>query len=907
MTADEALRALESGSTGLSAAEANRRQGRHGPNRLADSVRVSPIRLFLAQFQNLLVGLLLAAAVIALAVGLLPGGEAETTDALLILAILVANGVFGFIQDYRAQTAIEALRELAAPEAAVIRDGAVRELPAADLVPGDIVHLTQGDRVPADVRLLEASHFGTDESALTGESLPVDKRPDAVPADAPIQERSNLAFSATSVVRGRATAVVVATGMETEIGRIAELVQRTEDRRTPFQTEIDRLGKRIGVGVAVLIAIVALVLLLVADAPPLTVLLLAVTLAVAAVPEGLPAVVTLTLALGAKRLLQRNALVRRLPVAEGLGAVDVILSDKTGTLTASRMSVERIVVGGRELRLHVPRDGAPPQFVPEPDDAAPGPAKRADGDLSPADRQSLHRLLLCGRLVGDVERDPEGELLGDPTEVALVRAAERAGIEEAPARLREVPFDSERKRMTVVTDGDSPMIWMKGAPETVLDRCAAAVHGGEEVPLDEALRSAILAEDRRLAARAYRVLGFASRPAVSRDVETAEDEALESDLTFLGLQALIDPIRPEVPAAIDECREAGIRVLMATGDNLETARAIAAELGLRTERAATGTEIEALSDGELRELAATADVFARVSPRHKVRLLHALRADGRRVAMTGDGVNDSPALRAADVGVAMGCRGTDVARESADLVLLDDNFTTIRDAVAEGRGIFDNIRRFVTFLLSANVGEVLIVFLGVLLGTFAYPEIFRGSADALILTPAMLLWINLVTDGPPALALGVDPRSAGIMRRPPRAPDESVLNRPTVLYIVWIGASLTVVGLALFFLEIRRFGDPVGARTLLFTFIVVAEMGVLGIIRWRSGLTPGSNPWLLAAVAGSLLLHLLVLYTPISGTFGVRGLTLTEWGRIGAATPAFLGLAALGTRLTSESGLARGV
>jgi Ca2+-transporting ATPase len=324
-------------------------------------------------------------------------------------------------------------------------------------------------------------------------------------------------------------------------------------------------------------------------------------------------------------------------------------------------------------------------------------------------------------------------------------------------------------------------------------------------------------------------------------------------------------------------------------------------LGLRSERAATGREIEVLPDDELRSLAATTDVFARVSPGHKVRILHALQAEGRRVAMTGDGVNDAPALRAADVGVAMGCRGTDVARESADLVLLDDNFTTIRDAVAEGRGIFDNIRRFVTFLLSANVGEVLIVFLGVLLGAFAYPDLFRGSADALILTPAMLLWINLVTDGPPALALGVDPRSAGIMRRPPRARGESVLNRPTVLFIVWIGASLTLVGLALFFLEIHRSRDPLGARTLLFTFIVVAEMGVLGVIRWRSGLTLGSNPWLLAAVAASLLLHLLVLYTPVSDIFGVRGLTLEEWARIGAAIPAFLGLAVLGTRLTAES------
>jgi Ca2+-transporting ATPase len=862
---------------------------------------VSPIRLFLAQFQNLLTGLLLAAAVIALAVGLLPGGEADTTDALLILAILLANGLFGFIQDYRAQTAIEAFREMAAPEATVVRDGAVTELPAADLVPGDIIHLSQGDRIPADARLLETAHFETDESALTGESLPVGKQPEIVPAGAPIAERSNLVFSATNAVRGRATAIVSGTGMQTEIGRIAKLVQETEDRRTPFQIEVDRLGRRIGIGVAGLISMVAAVLLLVAEAPPLTVLLLAVTLAVAAVPEGLPAVVTLTLALGAKRLLKRNALVRRLPVAEGLGAVDVILSDKTGTLTASRMSVERVAIGGREIRIQIPREGSTPEFVPESGDREVDSVGRADRDLGPAVEKAVRHLLRCGLLAGDVERDREGEYLGDPTEVALVRVAERVGVAAESARLREVPFDSERRRMTVVTDGNSPTVWMKGAPETVLDRCDTAIVEGEEVPLDEAVRAAVLAESRRLAERAYRVLGFACSSTDASRIETADDESLESGLTFLGLQALIDPIRPEVPAAIDDCREAGIRVLMATGDNIATARAIADELGLRTERAATGAEIEALSDEALQALVASTDVFARVSPGHKVRILKALQADGRRVAMTGDGVNDSPALRAADVGVAMGCRGTDVAREAADLVLLDDNFTTIRDAVAEGRGIFDNIRRFATFLLSANVGEVLIVFLGVMLGAFLYPDTFRGTADALILTPAMLLWINLVTDGPPAIALGLDSRSPGVMHRPPRAIDEEVLNGPTVLLILWIGASLTLFGLVLYFHEVRQSSDPAGARTMLFTFIVTAEMGVLFVMRARSGLAPLSNGWLLAAVAGSLVLQVLVLYTPMSEPFGVRALHASEWARIGAATAGFLVLAMLGSRLFPDS------
>ena len=764
----------------------------------------------------------------------------------------------------------------------MIRDGSPREIPSFEVVPGDVLVLAQGDRIPADARLVESIHLETDEAALTGESLPVGKSTDVLPADTQIADRTNLLFSATNAVRGRATAVVVATGMQTEIGRIATLVQQVEDRKTPFQEEVDGLGHRIGIGVVGLIAIVAVVLFLVADTPPLTVLLLAVTLAVAAVPEGLPAVVTLTLALGARRMLSRQALVRRLPVAEGLGSVDVILSDKTGTLTESRMSVEMFVAGGREIRVEFPRAGEIPAFLQ---------------DGARVDVEALEPLLLCGVLASDVERNSEGEYLGDPTEIALRTLADRAGVTASPERLREIPFDSSRKRMTVVTDGPEPSVWMKGAPEVVLGQCDSVAVNGETMALDESLRERILADDRRLASRAYRVLGFARRSAEVTEVTAAEDDAIESGLTFLGLQAMIDPTRPEVPGAIDDCREAGIRVVMVTGDNIETARAIADELGLRTEAARTGTEVDSLSDGDLQEVVEETDVFARVSPAHKVRVLGALQRKNHRVAMTGDGVNDAPALRAADVGVAMGLRGTDVAREAADLVLLNDDFTTIRDSVAEGRGIFDNIRKFVTFLLSANVGEVLIVFLGVLLGAFLFPDVFRGSPDSLILTPAMLLWINLVTDGPPALALGVDPRSDDVMNRPPRSRDESVLDRPTAILIVWIGSALTVVGLALFFSDLIRNSDLVGARTLLFTFIVTAEMAVIWVIRGRSGVRPFSNPWLLAAVASSLALQGVVLYTPLSEPFGVRGLSPAECLLVIAATGVFVLLAWIGSRL----------
>ena len=815
-----------------------------------------------------------------MAIGLLPGSDPHTTDAILIMVILVANGVFGFAQDYRAQTAIQALRELAAPEATVIRDGAPRQIPSTEVVAGDLLTFAQGDRIPADARLLDSVHFETDEAALTGESMPVAKTTDVLSTDTQIADRRNLVFSATSAVRGRATAIVVATGMRTEIGRIATLVQQVEDRKTPFQEEVDRLGHRIGLGVVGLIAIVAVVLFLVADTPPLTVLLLAVTLAVAAVPEGLPAVVTLTLALGSKRLLRRQALVRRLPVAEGLGSVDVILSDKTGTLTESRMSVERLVAGGREVRIEIPRAGEGPVFL---------------HDGAEVDMGLFEPLLLCGSLASDVERNSDGEYLGDPTEIALRAVADRAGVTADLERLREVPFDSGRKRMTVVMDGAEPSIWMKGAPEVVLRHCSTVDVDGDTLALDDNLRERILADDRRLASRTYRVLGCARRDADMTEVSEAGDDAIESGLTFLGLQAMIDPTRPEVPGAIDDCRDAGIRVVMVTGDNIETARAIADELGLRTEGARSGAEIDSLSDEELQALAAGTDVFARVSPGHKVRILEALQREGHRVAMTGDGVNDAPALRAADVGVAMGLRGTDVAREAADLVLLDDDFTTIRDAVAEGRGIFDNIRSFVTFLLSANVGEVLIVFAGVLLGAFLFPDVFRGDSDTLILTPAMLLWINLVTDGPPALALGVDPHSDDVMHRPPRSRDESVLDRPTSLLIAWIGIALTGVGLALFFAALVRTSDLVGARTLLFTFIVTAEMGVLGVIRGRSGIPLVSNPWLFVAVASSLALQLVVLYTPLSEPFGVRGLSPVEWLVVLGATGLFVLIAWIGS------------
>lgn len=874
---------------GLSSEEASRRLRTYGRNELARAQHASPFQIFLAQFNNFLIYLLIGAAALSVGVGFLPGNHPEYGEALLILVIVFANGVFGFVQDYRAEKAMESLRALATPEARVVRDGRTIRVPAPEVVPGDVLLVGQGDRVAADARLVESHNVETVESSLTGESHGVEKRVDAMAHDAALADRANMLFMHTDVVRGRARAVVVATGMHTEVGAIATQVADADRRPTPFQQEVDVLGKRLGWATVAIIVVIALVEYFFTGAGVVTTLMVAISLAVAAVPEGLPAVVTMTLALGARRLAERHALIRRISVVESLGSVDVIVTDKTGTLTESRMSVRHLYTVGH--RYDIEGEGRAEGAVIDPDGSVIG-------------RASVAPLLTCGAVANDAEdaADSERGYRGTPTEIALKMVARTVGVHVEAERVREVPFTSERKRMTVVVRAEvhGYTAYMKGAPEYVLERCDRALIDGTVAPLDDDTRTAIQEQNEAFATDAFRVLAFASKQVATDD---EPDEVLESGMVFLGLQALIDPPRAEVPAAIEDCRRAGIRVVMVTGDNLATAKAIGAQIGFRADGAITGRDLEALSPEEVRDVANRVDVFARVSPSHKVLLLKALQDTGHRVAMTGDGVNDAPALRHADVGVAMGIRGTEVAKEAADMVLQDDNFATLRTAIAEGRGIFDNIRKFVTFLLSANAGEVLIVFLGVIIGSAFFSPVFAGEREALILTPVMLLWINVVTDGLPALALGVDPRAPGIMERPPRPTHEPIINRQLLCMTLAIGVALTVVGLPLFFLALES--GLTRAHTLLFTFIVVAEMAELEIVRRQYGQSLLSNRWLIGAVVSSLLLQALVVFTPLRDMFRIAPLGMEDGWWLAVALLVFVGLLLAAAAVCARRNVAR--
>ncbi|HLF97076.1 MAG TPA: cation-transporting P-type ATPase [Methylococcaceae bacterium] len=871
-SADQVLHRLKSAPQGLSSGEAKRRLKEYGRNEINKGREISPFRILLSQFNDFLIYLLLAAAALSVAVGYLPGSKPEYTDAVLILTIVLANGLFGFLQDYRAEKAMQSLRTLSAPQARALRDGKKVTVPATEIVPGDVILVDPGTRIPADARLLESYSLETMEASLTGESATVPKSVAAVGEAAVLAERSDMLLMNTDAVRGRGKAVVVATGMSTEVGVIAAEIAEAGKRETPFQTEINRMGRQMGFAILGLIAVVMAVEHFFTQTNPITILLVAITLAVAAVPEGLPAVVTLTLALGSQKMIRQNALVRRLSVVESLGSVDAIVTDKTGTLTENQMTVERIYFSGRVYE--VTGTGTRPQ----------GEFLRA-GEPVPAG--TLEPLLACGAIVNDAEapESAEGDYYGDPTEIALLVAAAKAGVAPAMERVREIPFSSERKRMTVIARGEPARAYAKGAPEFILERCARVWEDDEIKLLDDAKRQAILEQNQVFADGAFRVLAFAFKEVAEVD---AAEEQIESGMIFLGLQAMIDPPRAEVREAIQDCRDAGIRVIMVTGDNLATARAIGAQIGFSGKNALSGAELERLSDPEVKDAVARTEIFARVSPHHKVKLLKALQEMGHRVAMTGDGVNDAPALRNADVGVAMGKRGTDVAKEAADMVLQDDNFVTLRNAIAEGRGIFDNIRKFVNYLLSANAGEIMIVFMGILVGSTLFPELFVGQSQALILSPVMLLWINLLTDGLPALALGADPAMKGIMKRPPRAANEPVICIEILASIFGIGLVMTVSGLLLFFHVLESGGDLVRAQTVLFTFIVVAEMVRIQLIRARYRQSILSNPWLVGAVLSTLGLQGVVLYTPLNEFFHVEALRRGDWQVIGAGFAIFL-------------------
>ncbi|GCF12390.1 ATPase [Haloarcula mannanilytica] len=819
----DALASSEGGLTGDAAAS---RLDAEGANEITSTEARSPLRVFLSQFSSALIWVLLGAAALSLAIG-------HTVDAVLIGVILLGNGVFGFLQEYRAERSLEALRELATPEVTVRRDGTEQTVAATALVPGDVVVLQQGDVVPADCRVVEAQSLEVDEAALTGESMPVEKGVEPVDRATPLAERTSVLYKGTSVTRGCAAAVVVETGMATEMGAIATELLSAEDSQTPLQRDLDTLGRRLGLGVVALSAVIVPLLTL-GGTTLVQAALTAVSLAVAAIPEGLPAVVTLTLALGVRRMADENALVRTLPAVEGLGAVDVVCTDKTGTLTEGEMRLRAAWVYDEATDLG------------------------GEDRPSTIEDERLRRLLEIGVLCNDATVED-----GDPTERALVAGASECGIdaealrEERP-RTDQVPFSSERRRMATVHDDE---VYVKGAPQVILDRSTRVLTEDGPTELDDATRERIAEQVDAFAGDALRVLAFAYK-------ERGADGGPEENLVFAGLQGLIDPPRSAVRDAIADTHRAGIDVKMVTGDNAVTATAIAAEIGIESD-VLTGTEVAEMDDETLAERAEAVDVFARMEPTHKVRVLKTLQGNGHAVAMTGDGVNDAPALKNADIGIAMGVRGTDVAKEASDIVLLDDNYATIRNAIRRGRTIFDNVWKFVGYLLSANAAEVLLVFIASLFGY-------------LILPAVQLLWINLLTDGLPALALGADP-SGDVMDREPRSGEAGIIDRQMLTLVGGMGlvATALMLGLMTYALDGAPSTTPY-AMTMVFTGFVALEFVKLYVVRWTRDTPLLSNPWLAASVLASLALHLAVLYTPLRQYFGTVALGVADWGLIAA-------------------------
>jgi Ca2+-transporting ATPase len=870
---------------GLTSAEAEARLQRYGFNELREAPRPGLLARLLNQFRSFVVIILIVASILSLFLG-------DFIEAVAIIAIVILNAILGVVQEARAEEALAALKKLSAPEAEVIRDGQQRRIPARELVPGDIILLETGNYVPADVRLVEAVNLRIEEAALTGESVPTEKRADVVlDREIPLGDRRNTAYMGTLVTYGRGRGVVVATGMSTQIGLIAEMIQSYEEEPTPLQVKLDQLGKTLGWAAIAICGVVFAVGLL-QGRPPLGMFLTAVSLAVAAVPEGLPAIVTICLALGMQRMIRRHALLRRLPAVETLGSATAICSDKTGTLTQNQMTVVRLFTDGALIRIS--GEGYQPQ----------GEFWLNGHPLDVREHAAAQLLLRAGLLCNDALLESSGRenerptyrMVGDPTEGALVVAAAKAGIwkadaEEQAPRVAEVPFDSERKRMSTVhqvrsgnflspTDPNAAqpppyVICTKGAPDLVLDLCTAIYKGERVQPITEEDRQAIMQANREMASQALRVLGVAVRPLETLPA-VISPETIEQDLIFVGLVGLIDPPRPEVKPAITQARQAGIKTVMITGDFLDTAVAIAREIGLLRPqgKALTGADLDRMSEAELAAIAEEVDVYARVSPQHKVKIVEALKARGHVAAMTGDGVNDAPALKRASIGVAMGITGTDVSKETADMVLTDDNYASIVAAVEEGRIIYSNIRKFVSYLLSANVAEILIIFLCTLAGL------------PLPLTALELLMLNLITDGAPALALGLEKGDPDIMQQPPRPTKEPVINRDMVWGIVAISLSITLATLIAFLVGLRWFPANLhAAETMAFVTLTFSELVRAYTARSERysvfAIGVFSNRWMQVAVASSCLILLAVVYLPfLRPVFDSYPLGLREWGLI---------------------------
>jgi Ca2+-transporting ATPase len=878
-TTPDVVKSLGSSLQGLTSEVAKNRLDETGPNEIKQEKKISPWVLLLNQFKSILVIILLVAVALSIVIGIVnwePGAglPEEITDAIVILAIVIAVVILGFVEEYRSEKALDALEKMAAPTATVIRDGIEKEIPARDLVPGDIIILSTGDRIPADARIIESANLSTQEAALTGESTPIEKTTAVIDgADVPIGDRKNMVYTGTVVTYGRGRAIVATTGMQTEFGKIAAMLQEVEEEQTPLQKNLDKVGKLLGIASLVIVAVVV-TLSLFRGHTLMEMFIWGVSLAVAAVPEALPAVVVISLSIGVQKMVKRHALVRRLSAVETLGCTSVICSDKTGTLTQDQMTVRQIYVNGK--LINVTGAGYEPK----------GEFQIGGQTVNLTQNMTAQTLMKINVLCNDthlVQTDGKWEIKGDPTEGALLVVAAKAGVSheklntESP-RIDEIPFSSERKRMTTIHQKpEGRVAYSKGAPEIVLDTCSHILVDGQVKPLNEQEKIHILDNARLMAEDALRVLGMAYKPLESTITDKNE---YEKSMVFAGLAGMIDPPRPEAKEAIKLCEKAGIKSVMITGDHKITASAIAKELGiLKDGIAITGAELDKMSDAEYEKMVGNIDVYARVSPSHKLKVIEAFTKKGHVVAMTGDGVNDAPALKKADIGVAMGISGTDVSKEAAAMVLTDDNFASIVAAVEEGRGIFQNIKKYLMYLLRANVGEVLIMFITSLL------------AMPLPLVAIHLLWINLTTDGLPALALAVDPKDPDIMEQPPRNPKTGIFTKNVLVNIFGMGIFMAIVMILLFYWKLNSMGiswkNPdasllVEAQTEMLCTMVLFELFTAFACRSEihSLLKVGifTNKWLIYACLSSVALLMAVIYIPfLQGPFDVVPLSLNDW------------------------------
>ncbi|MDF9796761.1 Ca2+-transporting ATPase [Catalinimonas alkaloidigena] len=831
---------LSSSPEGISESEAKSRLEKNGLNELDTETKINKLKILINQFKSFIIYIMLFALVLSLILG-------EYSDAIVIAAILIANAIIGYYQEVSAQESLQALKEMGVVKANVVRDGKTKEIDSKYLVKGDVVYLEAGDKVPADVRIFEAKELKVEESALTGESLAVEKSSEKLEDELQIGDQSNMMFSSTNVQSGTARAVVVRTGMETEIGKITEMVKTSEKQLTPLQKRLDRFGKRLGYAV-IGICIIVLAVIGIRDYIEngfswnaiLDALLVAAALAVAAVPSGLPAVVTIALSAGVKKLLQRKALVRELSSVETLGSCNVICSDKTGTITQNQMTVKKAWTLESEAEIE-------------------GSGYEPEGEV----KENVSELLFeIGKVCNNSsigKEEGEWKISGDPTEAALLVSADKARANGQVKRLDEIPFNSDRKRMSVLINKDGKeYVYTKGAPDQILEVCSHALRGEERVDLDEEVKNTILEQVDNFSKQALRVLAFAYKE--------KNGEFKEDGLTFVGLQAMIDPPRPDVVDSIKITKKAGIRVIMITGDYKETASAIGEDVGIEGE-VITGSELGNMSDEELEShLEKGACVFARVIPEHKQKIIAALQRNGNVVAMTGDGVNDAPALKKANIGVAVGS-GTDVAKEASDFVLMDDSFTNIVHAVEEGRGIYDNIQKAIMHLLSGNLSEVLIIFTATLLGW------------SLPLTAIMLLWINLISDGAPALALAVDPYGDDIMERKPKKGSSGILPKPELILTCILAVISTIGALVLFYWAGGNDKEQLQlAQTTAFTYVVISEFILLLAVRSYFSIPIFTNKWLWLGVGVSLVLQVILIYVPaVRDIFELEMLGSREW------------------------------